>query len=254
MADMDDRRPDPDRLLQQVQEKERRASRGRLTLFFGAAPGVGKTYAMLEAARAEAAQGREVLAGVVETHGRAETGALLAGLPVLPRRDVEYRDIRLAEFDLDAALARRPQLLLVDELAHTNAPGTRHPKRWQDVEELLDAGIDVFTTLNVQHVESLNDVVARITGVAVRETVPDSMIEQAHEVRLGIARDHNARGRSRRHPRQRQQGAGLSEAAAGQRHCTRPVSILPPMPLARHSPSGLGGADHRRLWSAKRRR
>jgi two-component system sensor histidine kinase KdpD len=181
---MNDGRPDPDRLLQGLQEQEQQARRGRLTIFFGAAPGVGKTYAMLEAARAERAQGRRVLAGVVETHGRAETAALLEGLEILPRRESDYRDIRLSEFDLDAALARRPDLLLVDELAHTNVPGARHPKRWQDVEEVLDAGIDVFGTLNVQHLESLNDVVARLSGVVVRETVPDSLLERAHEIRL----------------------------------------------------------------------
>jgi two-component system sensor histidine kinase KdpD len=177
-------RPDPDELLRRVAEEERRAVRGQLTLFFGAAPGVGKTFAMLEAAREERATGRDVLVGVVETHGRTETAALLEGLTVLPRRAVPYRGVTLQEFDLDAALARRPGLLLVDELAHTNAEGCRHPKRWQDVEELLDAGIDVYSTLNVQHVESLKDVVAQITGVAIRETVPDSLLEQAHEIRL----------------------------------------------------------------------
>ncbi len=181
---MNDGRPDPDRLLKDLHEQDLKARRGRLTVFFGAAPGVGKTYAMLLAARAEREQGRRILAGVVETHGRAETAALLEGIEVLPRRDTEYRDIHLTEFDLDGALARHPELLLVDELAHTNAPGARHPKRWQDVEELLDAGIDVFSTLNVQHVESLNDVVARLTGVVVRETVPDGLLEHAHEVRL----------------------------------------------------------------------
>jgi two-component system sensor histidine kinase KdpD len=181
---VNDSRPDPDELLRRVAEEKRQAERGKLTLFFGAAPGVGKTYAMLEAAAEEQEAGRDVLVGVVETHGRAETAALLAGLPVLPRRAVPYRGVTLQEFDLDAALARRPGLLLVDELAHTNAEGSRHPKRWQDVEELLDAGIDVFSTLNVQHVESLKDVVAQITGVTIRETVPDSMLEQAHEIRL----------------------------------------------------------------------
>ncbi|MBM4397547.1 MAG: sensor histidine kinase KdpD [Deltaproteobacteria bacterium] len=184
MSPMDASRPDPDELLERVQAQERASRRGRLTVFFGAAPGVGKTYAMLQAAREEASLPGSVLVGVVETHGRAETEALLFGLEVLPRREIDYRGVRLAELDLDAALARRPSLLLVDELAHTNAPGSRHPKRWQDVEEVLDAGIDVYTTLNVQHVESLTDVVARITGVVVRETVPDSVIERAHEVRL----------------------------------------------------------------------
>jgi two-component system, OmpR family, sensor histidine kinase KdpD len=175
-------RPDPEQLLLRVAEEERRAKRGRLTVFFGAAPGVGKTYAMLEAAREEA--GRDLLVGVVETHGRLETAALLEGLPVLPRRLLAYRGVTLHEFDLDAALARRPGLVLVDELAHTNAEGSRHGKRWQDVEELLDAGIDVYTTLNVQHLESLKDVVAQITGVTVRESVPESMLEAASEIRL----------------------------------------------------------------------
>src|SRR6266849_3171497 len=181
---MPERRPDPETLLAQVREQERRAGRGKLKIFFGASPGVGKTYAMLEEARAKQREGVDVLVGVVETHGRPETQALLEGLDTLPRRAIEYRGITLHEFDLDAALARRPALLLVDELAHTNAPGSRHAKRWQDVEELLDAGIDVYTTVNVQHLESLNDVVAQITGVLVRETVPDSILDQADELEL----------------------------------------------------------------------
>jgi two-component system, OmpR family, sensor histidine kinase KdpD len=181
---MNELRPDPDALLARVQADEAAAARGRLTVFFGASPGVGKTYAMLEAARARLADGVDLLAGVVETHGRAETAALLAGLEQLPQRELSYRGVTLREFDLDAALARRPALILVDELAHTNAPGSRHPKRWQDVQELLAAGIDVYTTVNVQHLESLNDVVAQITGVIVRETVPDNLIEQADEVKL----------------------------------------------------------------------
>ncbi len=178
-------RPNPDELLRRVVAAEARGQRGKLTVFFGAAPGVGKTYAMLEIARAEMErEKRDVVVGIVETHGRYETGALLLGLELLPRRKLSYRGIDVAELDLDAALARRPQLLLVDELAHTNADGSRHPKRWQDVEELLDAGIDVFTTMNVQHVESLNDVIAKVTGVRVRETVPDSVLERAHEIKL----------------------------------------------------------------------
>ncbi len=181
---MTERRPDPDALLARVKEEEARAGRGRLKLFFGAAAGVGKTYAMLEAARELRAAGSDVVVGYVETHGRTETEALLEGLEVLPPRRVEYRGTTLREFDLDAALTRRPAVILVDELAHTNAPGSRHAKRWQDVAELLDAGITVYTTMNVQHVESLNDVVARITGVVMRETVPDSMLEQADEVEL----------------------------------------------------------------------
>src|SRR5215472_1001173 len=182
---MAEHRPDPDELLARVREAEKEATRGKLTIFFGAAPGVGKTYTMLEAARLEVEdQKRDVVIGIVETHGRYDTGALLIGLDLLPRRPIEHRGIQLEEFDLDAALKRRPQLLLVDELAHTNAPGSRHPKRWQDVDELLDAGIDVFTTLNVQHLESLNDVVAQITHVVVRETVPDSVFDKAYEIRL----------------------------------------------------------------------
>jgi two-component system sensor histidine kinase KdpD len=177
-------RPDPDALLVRVKEEEARPRRGRLKVFFGAAAGVGKTYAMLEAAREQRADGVDVVVGYVETHGRAETEALLQSLEILPARAADYRGATLREFDLDGALARRPTLILVDELAHTNAPGSRHAKRWQDVLELLDAGINVYTTMNVQHVESLNDVVAKITGVVVRETVPDSVLEQAHEVEL----------------------------------------------------------------------
>lgn len=177
-------RPDPDALLALVQRDEARAAHGRLKVFFGAAPGVGKTFAMLEAARALKSAGDDVVVGVVETHGRTETARLLAGLEALPGKQVEYRGSVLEEFDLDAALARRPGLLLVDELAHTNAPGSRHAKRWQDVLELLDAGIDVYTTLNVQHVETLNDVVAQITGITVRETVPDTVMERADEIEL----------------------------------------------------------------------
>jgi len=181
---MSEHRPDPDALLARAKEEETRKTRGRLNVFFGAAAGVGKTYAMLEGAREQRAAGVDVVAGYVETHGRAETGALLRGLELLPPRLVEYRGAKLRELDLDGALARHPTLILVDELAHTNAPGARHTKRWQDVLELLDAGINVYTTVNVQHVESLNDVVAKITGVVVRETVPDSILEQADEVEL----------------------------------------------------------------------
>ena len=178
------RRPDPDDLLRRVQAEEVRSRRGKLKVFLGAAPGVGKTFTMLETARAKRADGLDVMVGVVETHGRAETARLLEGLEVLPRRSLEYRGTPLQEFDLDAAIARHPALLLVDELAHSNAPGSRHAKRWQDVEELLAAGISVYTTLNIQHFESLNDVVAQITGVTVRETVPDSVLEAADEVEL----------------------------------------------------------------------
>jgi two-component system sensor histidine kinase KdpD len=177
-------RVDPDELLRHIAEEERRASRGKLVVFFGAAPGVGKTYAMLEAARTERDLKRDVVIGIVETHGRFDTGALVIGLELLPRRKIDHRNVVLEEFDLDGALARKPGLVLVDELAHTNAPGSRHDKRWQDVEELLDAGIDVYSTLNVQHLASLNDVVAQVTGVVVRETVPDRILEEATEVRL----------------------------------------------------------------------
>jgi two-component system sensor histidine kinase KdpD len=178
---MTDQRPDPDALLRRVAANEG-PHRGRLKVFFGASPGVGKTYAMLEAARARRAEGRDVVIGWIETHGRAETAALAEGLERVPPRAVEYRGVRLQEFDLDAALARKPELLLLDELAHTNAPGARHAKRWQDARELLDAGIDVYTTLNVQHVESLNDLVNQVTGVPVRETVPDRVLDEADEV------------------------------------------------------------------------
>jgi two-component system sensor histidine kinase KdpD len=181
---MSDGRRDPDELLAQVKEAERRARRGKLVVFFGMAPGVGKTYAMLEAARTERDLKRDVVIGVVETHGRYDTGALVIGLEMLPRQQVLYRGVTVGELDLDGALARKPGLILIDELAHTNVPSARHAKRWQDVEELLDAGIDVYTTLNVQHLESLNDVVAQVTGVVVRETVPDKVIEEATEVRL----------------------------------------------------------------------
>lgn len=175
----EENRPNPDALLAAVQRDERQQRRGRLKVFLGMSPGVGKTFAMLEAARREFAAGRDLVIGYVESHGRAETDALIAGLPVLPRREVEHRGVTLAELDLDALLARRPQLALVDELAHTNAPGSRHPKRYQDVLELLDAGIDVFTTLNVQHVESRADTVREITGATIHETVPDSVLDDA---------------------------------------------------------------------------
>ena len=179
-----DGRPDPDELLERVKEGEKQAARGKLTIFFGAAPGVGKTYTMLEAARSERDLKRDVVVGVVETHGRYETAALLLGLELLPRRKVVYKGMPLEEFDVDTALTRLPGVILVDELAHTNAEGSRHAKRWQDIDELLDAGIDVYTTLNVQHLESLNDVVAQITGVVVRETVPDSVFDTANDVRI----------------------------------------------------------------------
>ncbi|HET7375120.1 MAG TPA: sensor histidine kinase KdpD, partial [Anaerolineae bacterium] len=177
-------RPDPDELLARVKQAESKRLRGRLKIFFGATAGVGKTYAMLEQARDLKSKGVDVIAGVVETHGRAETEALLQGLDILPPHQVEYHGTLLKEFDLDAALQRHPALILMDELAHSNAAGSRHTKRWQDVEELLNIGINVYTTMNVQHIESLNDVVAQITNVVVRETVPDSIVEEADEVEL----------------------------------------------------------------------
>jgi two-component system sensor histidine kinase KdpD len=177
-------RPDPDDLLARIQAEEQLQTRGRLKIFLGYAAGVGKTYAMLDAARQRQAEGVDVVVAYVETHGRAETEAMLHDLEVTPRRRVEYRGMLLSEMDVDAVLARWPQLALVDELAHTNAPGSRHPKRYQDVQELLDAGINVYTTLNVQHLESLNDVVAQITGVVVRETIPDRAVDDATEIEL----------------------------------------------------------------------
>lgn len=177
-------RPDPDALLARLGRDEGQPRRGRLRIFFGAAAGVGKTYAMLQAARERRAQGLPVLVGLVETHGRAETEALLEGLDILPRRLVTYRDITLGEFDRQQALDLRPSLILVDELAHTNAPGSHHPKRWQDVQDLVEAGCEVWTTLNVQHLESLNGVVAQITGIVVQETVPDSILEMADDVEI----------------------------------------------------------------------
>ena len=181
---MKQERPDPDALLKRVQAEEAQQQEGRLKIFFGASPGVGKTYAMLEAAHEQRRDGVDVVIGVVETHGRAETEALVQDLDTVPRRSVEYKGTTLWEFDLDAALAGRPTIILVDELAHTNAPGMRHVKRWQDVQELLKSGINVYTTVNVQHLESLNDVVLQITGVRVRETVPDSVLERADDVEL----------------------------------------------------------------------
>ena len=182
MTNPKDSRPDPDQLLEQIRVDERRARRGKLRIYFGASAGVGKTYAMLSAAQREHKAGREVLVGVIETHGRGETAEMLVGLEQLPLRDVDYRGRTLKEFDLDAALLRRPPLLLVDELAHSNVEGSRHAKRWQDVQELLDAGIDVWSAMNVQHLESLNDIVGAITGIRINETVPDTVIDAADEI------------------------------------------------------------------------
>jgi two-component system sensor histidine kinase KdpD len=184
VATSTDQRPDPDLLLAKVKRQELKARRGKLRIYFGSSAGVGKTYAMLIEARKLMSEGRTVLVGVAETHGRLETAALLEGLEVLPRKSIVHRGRTLLEFDLDAALARRPQLILVDELAHSNVLGMRHPKRWQDVDELLAVGIDVFSTLNVQHLESLNDVVGGITNVRVWETIPDKVFDAADEVVL----------------------------------------------------------------------
>src|SRR5471030_2440105 len=182
VPDLADRsnRPSPEALLQAAA----REHRGRLKIFLGAAPGVGKTYEMLQTAQARREEGIDFVVCIVETHGRKETEALVAGLELIPRRHVAYKDRVLDEMDIDAVLARRPKLVLVDELAHTNAPGSRHPKRYLDIEELIAAGIDVYTTLNIQHVESLNDVVAQITRIRVRETVPDSVIDKADEIEI----------------------------------------------------------------------
>src|SRR6195256_5374926 len=177
-----DQRPPPEGLLQAARQEERRV--GKLRIFVGAAPGVGKTYEMLQQARARKKDGYDIIAGIVETHGRRETEALLEGLEVVPRRRIEYKGQWLEEMDLDGILARHPQIVRVDELAHTNAPSSRHPKRYLDVEELLGRGIHVYTTVNIQHIESLNDVVAQITHVRVRETVPDSIFDRADAIEL----------------------------------------------------------------------
>jgi two-component system sensor histidine kinase KdpD len=179
---VNDHRPDPEVLLRQAQAEER--GRGKLKIFLGYAAGVGKTFAMLEAAHQRRREGRDVVVGYIETHKRPETESMLAGLEILPRKTVEYHGIQLTEMDVDAVIARHPALVLVDELAHTNAQGSRHPKRYLDVEEVMDAGIDVYTTLNIQHLESLNDVVAQVTGVIVRETIPDHVIDEASEIEV----------------------------------------------------------------------
>ncbi len=184
MIDTEHKRPEPESLLAIAQKEETAKKRGKLTIYFGAAPGVGKTYSMLSDARMRKREGIDVIVGYVETHGRAETETLLKGLVTIPLIITEYKGVRLAEMDLDGVLARRPRIVLVDELAHTNAPNSRHVKRYQDVEELLNAGIDVYSTLNVQHLESLNDIVFRITGVRVSETIPDTFFQLADEIKL----------------------------------------------------------------------
>lgn len=181
---MNNQRPDPDALLARVQAEEARETKGKLKIFFGMAPGVGKTYAMLQAARKASAEGVDVVIGYVEPHARPETHALVLGLDLLPRKRITCRGKTIEEFDLEAALVRKPQLILVDELAHSNPEGSIHPKRWQDIQDLMAAGINVYTTLNVQHLESLNDVVAQVTSIPVRETVPDHVFEIADEVEL----------------------------------------------------------------------
>jgi len=184
MTDTDAIRPDPDELLKSLNKTREREKGGKLKIFLGMSAGVGKTYAMLEAARALLKDGSDVIAGIVETHGRAETQKLLEGLSVIPRKDLHYRGKKFTELDIDSLLARKPEYALVDELAHTNIPGSRHEKRWQDIFELLDHGINVYTTLNIQHVESRKEDVELVTGVTIRESVPDSVIERAEQIEL----------------------------------------------------------------------
>jgi two-component system sensor histidine kinase KdpD len=178
------RRPDPDELLKLITAEEERENRGKLTIYFGYAPGIGKTYSMLTDAQALRKEGKDVVIGWLQTHGRKETESLAEGLASVPTRSIHYSGIALTEMDLEAILARKPEIVLVDELAHTNAPGMKHQKRYQDVEEILDAGINVYTTFNVQHLESLSDVVAKISGVAVRESIPDPVFLSSDEVKL----------------------------------------------------------------------
>ncbi|MEI6101050.1 MAG: sensor histidine kinase KdpD [Eubacteriales bacterium] len=183
MEDMENSRPDPDELLRNMRPETKR-QKGRLKIFFGYAAGVGKTYSMLDGAQELLKRKVDVLVGYVEPHSRPETMQLLQGLPSIPPQELPYKNIQLKEFDLDTALARHPEVILVDELAHTNAQGARNKKRYQDIEELLNAGIDVYTTVNVQHIESLNDIVENITRVNVRETVPDDIFDNADKVEL----------------------------------------------------------------------
>ncbi len=236
MSNTDDNRPSPEALLKLAQAEEAEAGRGRLKIFLGYAAGVGKTFSMLSAARQRKREGKDVVAAYVESHGRTETDALLEGLEIIPKLQITYQGVSLFELDVDSVLQRRPQIALVDELAHTNAPGSRHDKRWQDVQEILAAGIDVYTTVNVQHFESMNDVVAKITGVVVRETVPDLLLDVADEIQLvDIPPDELlqrlARGQDL-HPRAGDQGHGKILPA---RQPHRPAGALP---ASRRRPGG----------------
>jgi two-component system sensor histidine kinase KdpD len=181
---MKENRPDPERLLKRIQEEEKKEQHGKLKIYLGAAPGVGKTHSMLEDALDKRAQGLDIALGIVETHGRREIESLVTKFEILPRQSIEYHGQKLLEFDIDAVLKRNPAVVLIDEMAHTNIPGLRHSKRWQDIKEILDRGIDVYTTLNVQHIESLNDVVSQIIHTRVKETVPDSMLKLASSIEL----------------------------------------------------------------------
>jgi len=184
MTEPEDHRPDPDALLRRIEREDATRDRGRLRIYLGAAPGVGKTFAMLNEGKRRHERGTDVVVGIAETYGRPLTEQALGGLEVIPRKQIPYRGVVLEEMDTDAVIARHPQVALVDELAHTNAPGSKHEKRWQDVREILEAGITVISTLNVQHLESLNDVVEGITGVHVRETVPDAVVDEADEIEV----------------------------------------------------------------------
>ncbi len=180
----EENRPNPDELLAIFYSEDEKSKRGKLKIFFGMCAGVGKTYTMLQAAHAEKVKNNDIVIGYVETHNRKETAELVNGFELIPRKSYEYKSTRLEEMDLDAIIARKPRIVLVDELAHTNAPGSRHAKRYQDVQEILENGINVYTTVNVQHLESRSDTVAQITGIIVRETLPDEIFENADEVEL----------------------------------------------------------------------
>src|SRR5664280_2438859 len=182
--DIVDNRPDPDELLASIKLEEERSKRGKLKIFFGMCAGVGKTYTMLKTAQAEKSKRCDIIIGYIETHNRKETADLAEGFELIPRKIYQYKSTTVTEMDLDAIIARKPQIVLVDELAHTNAPGSRHAKRFQDVLEILDNGINVYTTVNVQHLESRSDTVAQITGIIVRETIPDDIFENADEIEI----------------------------------------------------------------------